>query len=243
MMERAQNNAVTGPARRRNDRFHAGRSRRALGRRVSVRLPVVTLVGVIAFSATALAADQRTIELPQGKARFAVPADWVDFPSESGEDFAAIVFQIKNPADEGTSHSANCGVSLRVDRATSAENFANAWIARRQKVAGATLVSRFDRGAPLSDVFAFYRWQQESVPYVAVDRYSKRGDVLVQISVAWPLLPATTAEWSNKMTDDTNRLLSNLSISGKPLGPLAVLRWTTLQDGDKLVRILEAVKE
>jgi hypothetical protein len=208
-----------------------------------VRLPAVILAGVIAFSAIALAADQRTIELPQGKARFAVPADWVDFASKSGGDFAATVFQVKNPADEGTPHSANCGVSVRVDRATSAGDFANAWIAWRQEAAGATLLSRFDKGAPLSDVFAFYRWQQESVPYVAVDRYSKRGDVLVQISVAWPLLPATTAEWSKKMIDDTNRLLSDLTISGEPLGPLAILRSTTLHDGNKLVPILEAVKE
>jgi hypothetical protein len=155
---------------------------------------------------------------------FEAPRDWRVIDEASGDGRFVRVFQIPNPADQDTPHSANATIIVKEARGSSLADFALATLQRATASLGATLLERFEGGEPTIDVFHFYRLQMNAVPYIGAERLSARGNWLIQVRVAWPLLESSTDAWEDRMLAGANAILRDVEVAHRRLGPFVSLR-------------------
>ena len=211
---------------------------------LSMRNQYTTVLIALVLSIPAAAQPRRAspVTIRGGAVRFVPPSTWQVINHSETRENETVVFQVPNPADEDTPDSANAGISVSSATEQALADFANNWIAHRVSQNGGALLERYEAGHPTADVFAFYRWQQGATPYVAADRFSKRGKFLVQISVAWPILSKSSVAWSREMIAEANRVLSQVEVNGTRLGQIAKLRSRVVLDNGRSLSVIEAVR-
>src|SRR4029079_4707226 len=128
-----------------------------------VALPGAVLLLVVL--AAGAAADQNHV-LAKDRVVFAVDSSWVKV---GGRDDRTVVFQVPNPADEGTPDSANVAVSV----VTNASRPFEASVERVS--ASGVVVTRLPRLQNAHDVFLLSSGRQGATAYILVDRLARRG--------------------------------------------------------------------
>jgi hypothetical protein len=76
------------------------------------------------FLAEANAAAYQAFSIYDNQVTFDVPADWVVIQKDSNANVDVVVFQVKNPADEGTPDSTNVAVLVYKDKKVTVEDIA-----------------------------------------------------------------------------------------------------------------------
>lgn len=198
----------------------------------------VVIAGMILLALLPAAWAGTTAAKPQAllgsRIRYAVPSGWVETRRNDSKTVAAAAFRIPNGK---ATASANAAVVVREAKDETLEGYARSWIESSRVVHGAVVLNRFEGGSPVSDVFVLYRMQQNGVPYLAADRYSSRGGLLLQVRIAWPVLKGESADWRRTILASSNRLLSEVAIDGAAIGPLGLLR-----EADAATGAVEAVR-
>ena len=158
--------------------------------------------------------EVRTILVNGGSVQAVAPRGWVHLFDRSNDEF--VVFQIKNPADEGTPDSANASIRS-LARWTSVEAAMNETVGTLLNVPGTVIVSN-DQGVGKKRVI-LARGQLAQTPYVMIIVIGMRDNIVVVCQAAWPLLDATTPEWSDAMLRDYKSLLSSVHANGSQVFP------------------------
>jgi hypothetical protein len=89
------------------------------------------------------------------------------------------------------------------------------------------VLSRTDGHKKNSDVFMQSTFHQDKTAYTAFDRMARRGNALVSISAAWPLLEHTTQAWTDKFISDINSLFSDLKIDA-----ISIRKTSTIKENE-----------
>jgi len=201
------------------------------------------IVGVLLLAGAAGAQPApkvRSASLMKARVQFTVPTDWVEIRRNDHATAGALGYRIPN--GPSSNPSANAAVVVREAKDETLAGYAASWIESSRVVHNAVVLNRFEDGNPVSDVFVLYRIEQGGVPYLAADRYSGRGNLLLQIRVAWPILPGASADWRRTALAASNRLLSDVMIDGKTIGALGILRDATGSTGSRPEQVVEAVR-
>ncbi|HVT04897.1 MAG TPA: hypothetical protein VHL58_16150 [Thermoanaerobaculia bacterium] len=201
---------------------------------------VGVLLVLLATNASAASAAKREATLLKSRVQFSVPADWIEFRRNDSPAGGVIAYRIPNGPP--TNPSANAVVTVRDAQDETLAGYANSWIESSRLVHGAVVLSRFEKGNPATDVFVLYRIEQKGVPYLAADRYSGRGTLLLQVRIAWPVFPGNTEEWRRSVLSSSNHLLSDVILEGAVIGPLGILREAEAVDSAATIGSVEAVR-
>ena len=179
------------------------------------------LLVLILFYASTANADEplsHQYSIHNDRVQFSVPVHWVEMGDTVKEDRHLTLFQIPNPADEGTPHSANALVSVYHEEELTLQGFSDFWIDRILNEPGSLFLHKDESGNPVQSVFAVFRTTQESTAYIVADKYARRQDLLIHIRISWPFLSETTKAWEESMVNDSNALFSNILVDGEALG-------------------------
>ena len=147
-----------------------------------------------------------------GRASLVSPAGWVLLTVDGIESTATVVFQIKNPADEGTPDSAN----VKVDMLESFGGVAvagNEIVARLKKEPGTAVASDTTDDGGVRVILT--RAQGESAPYVIIDVLVGRANLGVWCRAAYPLLDTTTREWHEAMLREFKKLVGSVHLDNE----------------------------
>jgi hypothetical protein len=194
-------------------------------------LTVIILLGLVASNASG--EPRRGYRLAGDRVTLEVDGSWEEVRAKAGE---SVSFQIPNPADEDTPDSANATI---VARTLGKEPFED----RITRVAAKlTVVTRLPKAANSNDVLLVSRGKQGDTPYVVVDRLARRNGVEIHIRVAWPILPATTADWQSQLIEATNQLISGVAVDATPIGMVGKVVERGIEQDGKVVRVIEAVE-
>lgn len=159
------------------------------------------------------ATKERTVVLRDGRVRATIPEGWVQLIDRSEGKVA--IFQIMNPADEGTPDAANVGLLVpptwRSVQAAAKDNL------RLLAARGGVVVS--DLQGPDQKRVILARGQLERTPYVVMVVIGTTGDLVVVGHASYPLLEGTTSEWHDAMLRDYKALLSSVRVDGVPVFP------------------------
>lgn len=140
----------------------------------------------------------------------AVPQAWVRLRlSDSDRDREAI-FQIPDPADEGTPDSTNIKVS--VPQWKDVASGGDAVVARLASEPGGAIMS--DKTSAKGRRVVLSRAQQGTTPYLVVDIMSAARDVIVWARAAWPLLEKGSPEWSDTVLKDFKGMAKSITVDG-----------------------------
>jgi hypothetical protein len=167
---------------------------------------------------------RQSFSLHDTRVNFTVPADWAVYLQNTDNDGDAVIFQVKNPADEGTPDSANVVIKTYRDTNLSVEDVANFRSSYITKQPGGVLLKRQDGEEQNTDIFYQYTLHQGPTVYIGFDRIARRGDVLVHIIASWPVLEQTSEQWSATWIAETSWLFMNLSIDGQPIVITSTIR-------------------
>ncbi len=152
--------------------------------------------------------------LRDGRVRASVPESWVQLFDRSGGKVA--LFQIKNPADEGTPDAAN--VALVVTPKWPSVQAAAEWnLNSITSTPGGVIVS--DEQGPKQKRVILARGQIEATPYVIMVVIGMEGDLVVVGHTAYPLLEGTTSEWYDALIGGYKAMLSSIRVDGVAVFP------------------------
>lgn len=160
-----------------------------------------------------------TIITADGFVSFTVPKDWQIGVMQSKPPVTQTVFQIRNAADEGTSHSTNLVVSLiepESDKAAAA-------IARIGKKFGAGEVTEATHKT-------WQIWTQEAdqdkILYSVIDARRDVAGHVAWARIAWPHLKNNAPGYDKKMVASFNALLDSFTGKSAPyqLQPAEIFR-------------------
>lgn len=163
--------------------------------------------------ASPAATEERTVVLRDGRVRATIPRSWVQLVD--GSEGKVAVFQIRNPADEGTPDAANVG--LLVPPMWGSVQAAARDSLRLLEARGGVVVS--DQQGPNRKRVILARGQLERTPYVVMVVIGEAGDLVVAGHASYPLLERTTSDWHDAMLRDYKALLSSVRVDGVPVFP------------------------
>jgi hypothetical protein len=174
----------------------------------------VILVGVAALAAAAVSAQGRGVVLMKGRLHLTVPSGWVDLQRQARETSDIIAFQIPNPADAGTTDSANVSVAANWSLGErNIERFSEGPLASLRQKPGTVVVNDVNSTDGSRTVLS--RSQQGSTPYLVIDTFGFGGGAHVWCRAAYPLLEGTAEQWNSDVVRDFNALVASINVDGK----------------------------
>jgi hypothetical protein len=199
------------------------------------RKPELALATFVMLAlASWLVADERPpYRLLGDRVGLIVGSDWVNIRQLE----RVVAFQVPNPADEGTPHSANVAVVVHPEVTGSFENRV------REASAGVSVIVRLPETASDRDALLLSRGQQGSTPYIVVDRVARRAGLDVHVRAAWPILEATTQDWHLRFFSEVNRLMSELTVDGSSIGSMGTIVERLVEDEGETMRVVELESE
>lgn len=146
---------------------------------------------LLTASCTALAQGSNEYNLNDGKVSFKVPAGWSAIMEKAGGNPQAIIFEVPDPAAEGTEDTASITVKTR--QLQSPNDFAEA---TENELALSKAQSGYEVEAEGSNANVHrYFVTRGKTRYTIRDRFTLLGDIAVQVRCQRPLLPGTTPDW------------------------------------------------
>jgi hypothetical protein len=143
------------------------------------------------------------------------PKSWVRITVEGADPDEVALFQIPNPADEGTSDSANALVT--VGRWPNVKIGGDARLADIMSRPGSVIVSDLTGDDGRRVILA--RMQLGRTPYLEISLLRSMGNLSVWCSTTYPLLEKTTAEWNDAILRDFKAFASSVSADGATVFP------------------------
>lgn len=152
-------------------------------------LPLLLLL----CAGTVAAQDTNNFALNDGNVRFSVPSTWPAIMEKSDGNPQAIVFQVHDPATQGTEDTATITVKTR--QLKSPADFADA-------VQNEMLLSKAQAGyeaQPAAADASIHRYfvLRGKTRYEVRDRFVLIGTIAAQVRCQRPLLDATTRSWTS----------------------------------------------
>jgi hypothetical protein len=164
------------------------------------------LLGALALllASSTASAVEFTIVTTSGYVRFSVPDDWRVLRMQTKPPVSTAVFQVLNPADDGTPHSTNIVVSLLHEDSEKGQR-------------AAAIIGK-PYGPTPAEVRKLNDWtiytqtpNQQGTKYTVVDAKRSMADVVVHIRFAWPSLPNNPAGYSESMRAAMSALQDSVS--------------------------------
>jgi hypothetical protein len=149
---------------------------------------------LLAFVSTLVFAQAKTDYTLNGdQVRFRVPPEWTAIMEKADGDPQAVIFQVPDPATQGTEDTASVTVKTRSLK-TSADfaGFMQDEFERSKGQAG------YENDAANKDASIHrYYVTRAKTRYLVSDNYHLAGNVAVEVRCQRPLLDATPAEWND----------------------------------------------
>lgn len=164
------------------------------------------LLVVLLAAGTASAQGNTDYALNDGKVRFRVPATWTAIMEKSDGNPQAIVFQVPDPATQGTEDAASITIKTRQLRA--AGDFADA-VQNELVLSKAQTGYESDASATDSGVHRYFVMRGKT-RYAIRDKFVLIGTVTAQVRCQRPLLDATTKEWTAAYDSGCNSVAASV---------------------------------
>ena len=161
---------------------------------------------LLAVAGTTVAQERSDYALNDGKVRFRVPATWSAIMEKSDGNPQAIVFQVVDPAAQGTEDAATITVKTR--QLKSPGDFAEA-VQNELALSKAQTGYESDAQAGDSGVHRYFVMRGKT-RYAIRDRFVLIGTVAAQVRCQRPLLDATSREWTAAWDDGCNSVSASV---------------------------------
>jgi hypothetical protein len=155
------------------------------------RLLLILAIPLIAFGSPE-AKVRMGIVTKTDKIGFTVGADWKVIAMQSKLPKAVAVFQIANPADDGTPDSTNLSISL-FEASSPEEKDSLA------SLLGGRAEGKVDKTKHGDWEVLSYTGQQDSTAYSIRDAFKPVADCIVMVRFAWPHLPKNAKDYDSTM--------------------------------------------
>ena len=161
----------------------------------------------LAFVTCAAFAQAKTdYTLNAGSVHFHVPPDWTAIMEKADGDPQAVIFQVPDPAAQGTEDTASVTVKTRSLKSSEEFNgFVTDEFERSKGQAG------YENDSANKDSSAHrYFVVRNKTRYLVHDNYQLNGNVAVQVRCQRPLLDASTKEWSDGFDASCSNVVASL---------------------------------
>ncbi len=161
---------------------------------------------LLVLAGGAQAQSKTDYTLNDGKVRFSVPAGWTAIMEKSDGNPQAVIFQVPDPATQGTEDTASITVKTRQLRASS--DFDEA-LQNELALSKSQTGYESDLDAGDSSVHRYYVMRGKT-RYAIRDRFVLIAGVAVQVRCQRPLLDATSREWTTRYDSGCNSVAASL---------------------------------
>jgi hypothetical protein len=144
-----------------------------------------------------------------------MPQGWVRVPVNGPDADRVVIFQIPNPADEGTPDSANALVT--VAKWSDVKSGGDILAAAINKGPGGMIVSDLTSDDGRRVILA--RRQQDKTPYLEGDLIRPVNGLMVLCTMSYPLLAKSTEDWNAAMLRDFKVMASSVRVDGVQVFP------------------------
>lgn len=165
-------------------------------------LPFVLLL----CAAAAGAQTTNDFALNDGKIRFSVPGTWTAIMEKSDGNPQAIVFQVPDPATQGTEDAATITVKTR--QLKSPDDFAEA-VQNELSLSKAQTGYESQPAGADSSVHRYFVLRGKT-RYEVRDRFVMIGTIAAQVRCQRPLLDATSRDWSAAWDSGCSRISASV---------------------------------
>ena len=144
--------------------------------------------------------------LNAGSVQFHVPPDWTAIMEKADGDPQAVIFQVPDPAAQGTEDTAS--VTVKTRSLKTSEDFAGFVQDEFERSKGQ---AGYENDAANKDSSAHrYVVTRNKTRYHIDDNYALKGNVAVQVRCQRPMLDATTKDWSDGFDASCNKVVASL---------------------------------
>ena len=149
----------------------------------------------LAFASSLAFAQAKTdYTLNGGSVHFHVPGDWTAIMEKSDGDPQAVIFQVPDPATQGTEDTASVTIKTRAMK--SGDDFQGFVTDAFERAKGQ---SGYENDSANKDSSTHrYFVTRNKVRYLVRDAYQMNGNVGIEVRCQRPLLDATPKEWNDQ---------------------------------------------
>jgi len=145
-------------------------------------------------SSLAFAQAKTDYALNAGAVHFHVPGDWTAIMEKSDGDPQAVIFQVPDPATQGTEDTAS--VTIKTRSLKSGDDFQSFVTEAFERAKGQTGYEN-DSANKDSSVHRYYVTRNK-VRYLVRDAYQMTANVGIEVRCQRPMLDATPKEWNDQ---------------------------------------------
>ena len=162
---------------------------------------------LLAFFSAALFAQAKTDYTLNGdQVRFRVPPEWTAIMEKADGDPQAVIFQVPDPATQGTEDTASVTVKTRSLKASADfANFVQDEFERSKGQAGYE-----NESAAKDSSMHRYFVTRNKTRYLVTDHYHLTANVAVEVRCQRPLLDATPKSWNDSFDAGCSGVVASL---------------------------------
>jgi hypothetical protein len=171
--------------------------------------PAFTKPAALALALTsslAFAQAKTDYTLNAGAVHFHVPGDWTAIMEKSDGDPQAVIFQVPDPATQGTEDTAS--VTIKTRSMKSGDDFQSFVTEAFERAKGQSGYEN-DTANKDSSVHRYYVTRNK-VRYLVRDAYQMNASVAIEVRCQRPLLDATPKEWSDQFDAACTSVVASL---------------------------------
>jgi len=157
-------------------------------------------------SPLAFAQAKTDYTLNGGAVHFHVPGDWTAIMEKSDGDPQAVIFQVPDPATQGTEDTAS--VTIKTRSMKSGDDFQSFVTEAFERAKGQGGYEN-DSANKDSSVHRYYVTRNK-VRYLVRDAYQMNGNVGIEVRCQRPLLDATPKEWNDAFDAGCTSVVASL---------------------------------
>jgi hypothetical protein len=144
--------------------------------------------------------------LNEGQVHFHVPPDWTAIMEKSDGDPQAVVFQVPDPATQGSEDTASVTIKTRSLKASADfQGFVTDEFERAKGQAG----YETDSSNKDSSVHRYFVTRSKT-RYLVRDAYQLNGNVAIEVRCQRPLLDGTPPEWNDRFDANCAAVVASL---------------------------------
>jgi hypothetical protein len=161
----------------------------------------------LAFATSLAFAQAKTdYTLNAGSVHFHVPGDWTAIMEKSDGDPQAVIFQVPDPAAQGTEDTAS--VTIKTRSLKSGDDFPSFVTEAFERAKGQSGYEN-DAANKDSSVHRYYVTRNK-VRYLVRDAYQTNANVAIEVRCQRPLLDATPKEWNDAFDASCTSVVASL---------------------------------
>jgi hypothetical protein len=161
----------------------------------------------LALASTLVLAQAKTdYTLNAGQVHFHVPPDWTAIMEKADGDPQAVVFQVPDPATQGSEDTASVTIKTRsLKEGADFQGFVTDEFERAKGQAG----YETDSSNKDSSVHRYFVVRSKT-RYLVRDSYQLNGSVAIEVRCQRPLLDGTLAEWNDRFDANCASVVASL---------------------------------